>query len=240
MVVALGVAGGMLSVSSPSDAGSMPERRAPMLVPKADHEALRAGIYAAFPRAEGRWGAVHVVDRACTLSRAVIAHLVERRATPEIDELVVVIDAEGATRREDIELVHAGYRVRIVAEARGGEVIPVATPAMVVARPDGVLAYVGGYGEEQRGCKACGYGRDEIHAVGYGRDASQPEIHDVGYGRDAIHAVGYGRDASQPEIHDVVRERFADSAILRELIAVGETRYSLPVVGCSASRAGHR
>jgi hypothetical protein len=142
---------------------------------------------------------VHVVDRACSVSRAVIAHLVERRATPEIDELVVVIDTDGATRREDIELVHAGYRVRIVAAARAGEVIPVATPAMVVARPDGVLAYVGGYGEEQR-----------------------PDARSRGDARSD------GRED---------HERFADGAILRELFVFGETRYSVPVVGCSATSA---
>lgn len=126
-------------------AGSLPERRAPMLVPKTDHEALRAQIYASFPRAEGRWGAVHVVDRTCSVSRAVIAHLAERRASVDADELVIVVDEEGATTRSDVELVHAGYRVRVIARARAAELVSVARPAMIVARPDGTLAYVGGH-----------------------------------------------------------------------------------------------
>jgi hypothetical protein len=147
-VVALGILSALAWTSGTtrtSSAGSMPEQRAPMLVPKPNHEALRAGIYAAFPRAEGRWGAVHVVDRTCSVSRDVIVHLIDRRASAVLDELVVVIDRDGATTRDDVELVHAGYRVRIVAHARASEVVSIGMPAMIVARPDGTLAYVGGH-----------------------------------------------------------------------------------------------
>jgi len=126
-------------------AGSMPERRAPMLLPRTDHAVLRAQTYAAFPRIEGRWGAVHVVDRTCSVSRSVIAHLIERRASAELDELVMVIDSEGATTGADIDLVHAGYRVRVLVQTRASEVMSIATPSMIVARPDGTLAYVGGH-----------------------------------------------------------------------------------------------
>jgi hypothetical protein len=143
MVVVLGLASAMLSASG--HAGSVHERRAPMLVPRADHEALRAQVYAAFPRAEGRWGAVHVVDRECSVSRAVMAHLIDRRASSHLDELVVVIDPEGMTHREDVDLVHAGYRVRVVTSERKQDVVSVATPSMIVARSDGTLAYVGGH-----------------------------------------------------------------------------------------------
>lgn len=143
MVVALGLANALLSTSS--NAGSMAERRVAMLLPKPDHEATRAQVYAVFPRAEGRWGVVHVVDRECSMSRAVVAHLIERRASTQLDEMVVVIDRDGATRREDIDLVHAGYRVRVMHFERAKDVVPVSMPSMIVARPDGTLAYVGGH-----------------------------------------------------------------------------------------------
>lgn len=136
---------GVVLATSTATAGSMPERRAPMLVPKTDHEALRAQTYASFPRSEGRWGAVHVVDRTCSTSRAVVAHLIERRASAEMDELVIVIDPDGATARADIDLVHAGYRVRVIVQTRINDVMSIATPSMIVARPDGTLAYVGGH-----------------------------------------------------------------------------------------------
>jgi hypothetical protein len=146
MIVALA----LTSALSSARAGSMPERRAQMLVPKTDHEALRSRIYAAFPRSEGRWGAVHVVDRTCSLSRAVIAHLIERRASADLDELVIVIGS-GATTREDVDLVHAGFRVRVVSRERAIDVVPIATPVMIVARPDGTLAYVGGHRRDVSG-----------------------------------------------------------------------------------------
>ena len=121
----------------------------PLLAPRSDHPALRALIYAAFPRPVGRWGAVHVVDRTCRTSRSVVAHLIERRAVATLDELVFVVDEEGATRREDIELVHAGYRVRVIprmATSTSQSVMAaLPAPALIIVRPDGSLAYVGGH-----------------------------------------------------------------------------------------------
>ena len=117
-----------------------------MLVPTASDPVLRASIYAAFPRAEGRWGAIHIIDRGCRCSTELVAHLIARQALVEIDELVIMIDRDGVTTRLDTELAHAGYRVRVVAADRADLGAPLVTaPALVVARPDGSLAYVGGH-----------------------------------------------------------------------------------------------
>lgn len=137
IVAALVVMGASTTVT----AGSIRERRAPMLVPKTDNEALRAQIYATFPRAAGRWGAVHVIDRACGVSRDVVAHLIERRAIAELDEMVIVI-GDGALERDDVELVHAGYRVRVTTRENNAAAL---AGSMIIARPDGTLAYVGGH-----------------------------------------------------------------------------------------------
>lgn len=202
MIVAL-VVGALLTMPRPSAAGSMPERRSPMLVPKTNHEALRARVYDLFPRGEGRWGAVHVVDRSCSLSRGVIAHLIDRRASAEVDELVIVVARDGATTREDVELVHAGYRVRVVtSEGWKGESergSSIATPSMIVARPDGTLAYVGGH-------------RREMGDPG-GRAARR-----------------WADDAGERFAEAV--DGFVDADVIRELATSGETSASAPVIGC--------
>jgi hypothetical protein len=197
----------LLSTSIAS-AGSMPEWRAPMLVPKTNHEALRARIYDLFPRAEGRWGAIHVVDRTCSLSTAIVAHLLERRASTDLDELVVVIDRDGLTRREDIELVHAGFRVRVISSDRA-DLVPLAAPSMVIARPDGSLAYVGG------------------HRVGG---------HRVGEHRLGGHRV-VSRRSPMPDVEPedaIANDGYIDVQIASELVATGVTALSAPAVGCLA------
>lgn len=111
---------------------------------------------------------VHVMYRACPCSVRTLAHLVERRAVLGIDELVLLVDDDPAPGEVEQPLRAAGFRVagitpRGLAETYGIE----AAPVLVVVKPDGGLAYVGGYNRRKQ----------------------EPRYMDVAIARDAMQAA---------------------------------------------------
>jgi hypothetical protein len=113
--------------------------------------ALRAAIREVLPPAPGRLRAVHVLYRSCECSRRAIAHLLDRRPLAGVDELVVLADDDGRPGAGDAALEAAGFRVLVTTPAGLRDRFGVeAAPLLVVARPDGELAYVGGYSRHKQ------------------------------------------------------------------------------------------
>lgn len=101
--------------------------------------------------APGGWGVVHVFYRTCTCSRRTIAHLLARRALAGVDEVVVIVDDDAAAAADDAALAGAGFRVVVITPAALRERFHIeAVPLLVIARPGGDLAYVGGYNRHKQ------------------------------------------------------------------------------------------
>lgn len=119
-------------------------------VPDTGDARLRAQMAQAFP-SDGRWRAMHVLYRTCPCSQRTIAHLTEAPRPQALDELVLMIDDDGAAAAEDDLLRQRGFRVQVVTPAALGERFDLqAAPVLVIARPDGALAYVGGYNRHKQ------------------------------------------------------------------------------------------
>lgn len=124
-------------------------RHAAFRVPEASDAQLRAALAAEL--AGGRYGAAHVMYRSCACSARTITHLLERRATPGVDELVLMVDDEGASDPADQRLVAAGYRVKTITPRVLKERFHIhAAPVLIVTRPDQSIAYVGGYNRHKQ------------------------------------------------------------------------------------------
>ncbi len=97
------------------------------------------------------WRAVHIMYRSCPCSQRTIAHL---RATPrpmELDEIVVMVDDDGANGPEDALLRTSGFQVEVITPRVLREGFSVeAAPLLVLARPDHTLTYVGGYSRHKQ------------------------------------------------------------------------------------------
>lgn len=115
-------------------------------VPPRGDPALAAAVQEVLPPSGGRLRAIHALYRGCACSRRTIAHLLERRALPDVDELVLAVDDDGRPGPADAALRAAGFAVRVVTplELRARFHLE-AAPVLIVARPGGELAYVGGY-----------------------------------------------------------------------------------------------
>lgn len=113
--------------------------------------ALRAAIAEVLPPSGGRLRAVHVLYRGCPCAARLTAHLTARRAHPGVDELVLFTDDENRPAPTDDALRGAGFRVQVItpSELRARFGIE-ATPLLVVALPDGALAYAGGYNRRKQ------------------------------------------------------------------------------------------
>lgn len=110
---------------------------------------LQAAVAAALPAPH--WRAVHVMYRSCPCSRRTIDHLVARRPRPGVDELVVMVDDDAIPGREDGRLAAAGFAVRVISRAVLARDFHLeAAPVLVVAQPDGALAYIGGYNRHKQ------------------------------------------------------------------------------------------
>lgn len=126
-------------------------RHAALSVPATSNATLQSAIAAALPRAAGRWGMVHVMYRSCACSTKTIAHLIQRRAVPGIDELVVLVDDAGQSVADDDRIRDAGYRISVITPSTLRETYAIeAAPVLVVVRSDGSLAYVGGYNRRKQ------------------------------------------------------------------------------------------
>lgn len=91
----------------------------------------------------GQWVALHVLSARCPCSRRVAVQLAARGAQRGVHEHVALIDATSAVSEP---LRAAGFEVDALAgvdlEARYGVL---AAPTLVLRRPDGSVAYAGGY-----------------------------------------------------------------------------------------------
>ena len=97
-------------------------------------------------RHDGHWHVMHVMYRACPCSQRTLAHLTGGKRPPDLDEMVLIVDDEGRSEEADLELVKHGYRVQVITpEALHRDYDLEAAPVLVIARPGGELAYVGGY-----------------------------------------------------------------------------------------------
>jgi hypothetical protein len=119
--------------------------------PATDDPALIAALRAAFPPSGDRLRAVHALYRPCPCSRRLLDHLLERRARADVDELVIVTDDDGRPGAADAALRAAGFRVLVTTPRELHERFAIeAAPMLVVARPGGELAYVGGYNRRKQ------------------------------------------------------------------------------------------
>jgi hypothetical protein len=90
-----------------------------------------------------RWTALHVLAAKCPCSMRVLNHLVERGPLPTLDERVALVDGTPALADR---LTARGFQVDVVTaeqlETRYGGI---AAPVLQLRRPDGTVAYQGGY-----------------------------------------------------------------------------------------------
>ncbi len=117
--------------------------------PAATDVGLRAALKSELPT--DRWSVAHIMYRSCACSRRTIAHLVTRLRPANLDETVIMVDDHGVAGPEDRALLAAGFRVTVITPTTLRERFHVeAVPLLAVVRPDGELAYVGGYNRRKQ------------------------------------------------------------------------------------------
>ena len=123
---------------------------APLPVPDTADQKLRERMARAFFD-DGHWRVMHVLYRPCPCSKRTIEHLTDGPRPVGLDELVLMIDDDGALGEEDQVLRDHGYRVEVITPATLGAQFDLqAAPVLVIARPDGTLAYIGGYNRHKQ------------------------------------------------------------------------------------------
>ncbi|MCB9731856.1 MAG: hypothetical protein H6745_04395 [Deltaproteobacteria bacterium] len=118
--------------------------------PKTDDGALLAAVDGLrAPGERGRWMAVHFLYSECNCSKRVIDHMVEVPRRPDvIDKVILVGDGSRLAPR----LRAHGIAVEAIAPADMTARFHVdAAPLLVVAAPDGHIAYLGGYTRRKQG-----------------------------------------------------------------------------------------
>lgn len=124
-------------------------RHAAYRVPEATDAHLRAALTGQF--APNQVGVAHVMYRSCACSGKTISHLLERRAIAGVDELVLIVDDDGASAPDDQDLVAAGFRVQTITPIVLKERYDIhAAPVLIVVRPDHDVAYIGGYNRHKQ------------------------------------------------------------------------------------------
>jgi len=120
-------------------------------VPRATDSRLRASLAAGPGVIQGRWSAHHVLYQSCGCSQRVLAHLLERRARPDLVETVVYV--------RDPASPDAAQQAAVSAQTRGaGFGFESSTPAelerrysvesapfLLVGDGSGQVRYAGGY-----------------------------------------------------------------------------------------------
>lgn len=123
----------------------------PLPVPSVGNARVHAG-FAELLRGRQGWRMAHVLYRSCPCSRRTLDRL---RASPrhaEVHELVLIVDDDAAPGPDDQQLRARGFEVVVIDRETllrrfGLE----AAPVLVVLRPDGSLAYLGGYTRSKQG-----------------------------------------------------------------------------------------
>lgn len=112
---------------------------------------LRDAVAGFHPDRAATWRAVHVMYRRCPCSQRTITHLRAAPRPADLDEVVVMVDDDGAAGPEDAMLRDAGFDVEVITPAALHAQLDLeAAPVLVVARPDHELVYVGGYNRHKQ------------------------------------------------------------------------------------------
>lgn len=123
----------------------------PLPVPAASDEHMRAAFDALLHKLTG-WRAIHVMYRACACSQRTIHHLRSSVRPVGVREVVLMVDDQEASDPDDEELRRRGFEVVVTSrEALSQRFGLEAAPVLVVLRPDGSLAYLGGYTRSKQG-----------------------------------------------------------------------------------------
>lgn len=124
---------------------------APLPLPRVDDAKLRAAFGELLGDVQG-WRAVHVLYRSCACSRRVLAHLRAGRRAAGVHDTVLLVDDEAAPDVADEALRASGVRVEVIGrEALAQRFGLEAAPTLVLLRPDGSVAYLGGYTRSKQG-----------------------------------------------------------------------------------------
>jgi hypothetical protein len=95
----------------------------------------------AMPPAEG-WRLVHALAAQCPCSMRIVRYLVERGAVAGVQETVLLVDGDDALAAP---LRAAGFEVVLLDEGALAEHGFTSAPSLVVAAPDGTVAYRGAH-----------------------------------------------------------------------------------------------
>jgi hypothetical protein len=120
-----------------------------MPAPAATDRALAAGIADLRAPGRGDWLVVHALYAACRCSERIVDHVLDRPALAGADEVVLVVGArpDWVARAEQ-----AGRRVVTIGpEALRTRFHIESAPLLVIAGPDGEVAYAGGYTRRKQG-----------------------------------------------------------------------------------------
>lgn len=100
-------------------------------------------------RERGQWRMVHVLYSRCRCSRRILDHLFTRGALGDTPERVVLVGEHAEFERRARE---AGFEVDVLTpEQLAARWALVAAPALLIAAPDGSVAYLGGYTDRKQG-----------------------------------------------------------------------------------------
>jgi hypothetical protein len=121
--------------------------------PKVTDSRLRSSLGAGPGVVQGRWSAHHVLYQSCGCSQRVLAHLLERRARPDLVETVVYVrdpSSSDVTERDSVSakvrLVGFGFEASTPAELESRYAVESA-PFLLVGDGSGGVRYAGGYTE---------------------------------------------------------------------------------------------
>lgn len=115
--------------------------------PQLDNPVLARAL--AERRPQPTWAVFHILYGDCGCSRRVIRHLEARGPSALAYERVVLV---GPDEGDEARLLKRGFSVEAMAPAELLSSLDVAAaPLLVIQRPDGKLAYVGGYTDRKRG-----------------------------------------------------------------------------------------
>lgn len=99
-------------------------------------------------RGGASWRATHALYADCACSSRVLDHLIARGEQPDLEDHVVLI---GDAAADAARARAAGLDVEVVDEATAAERYGLeSAPLLLVAGPDGILRYVGGYTDRKQ------------------------------------------------------------------------------------------
>lgn len=114
-----------------------------------DPRVQRALAQSLRPEERGHFVMLHVLYSRCRCSQRILDHLFSRGASTDAAERIVLVGAHADYERRARA---AGYSLEVLEpEQLLARYALSAAPALLVATPDGTLAYLGGYSERKQG-----------------------------------------------------------------------------------------